>query len=144
MVSGKKDENDYCMRCGNCCRDMQWKKKYSFDDAFSLVSMPASKADVEEALTRKYREYIESKGLPVEKMHPPEWDRKNRKIQVKAKAGRCIHLDFTEDNKAICLNYHNRPNECRNYLCKKVKQKIMTEKELEKERAKSPAVEAQG
>ncbi len=118
------DKNKHCERCGNCCRGMVWKKRFSFEETFRIAGEKASRKEVEEKLMGFYREYIEKKGLPVEKEYQPEWDSKNRKIRVQAKVGRCRYLYFVEDDRSVCLNYKNRPKECKDYLCKKVKEKI--------------------
>jgi len=121
------DHNDKCRRCGNCCRGMIWMKSYSYDDAFSLVKKPASEIDVEIALAKKYISYLNSLGLPVEKIKKFEWNNKRKQIIVHAKVGQCAHLLFVND-KAVCRNYENRPKQCRNYLCKKIRKDILEER----------------
>jgi Fe-S-cluster containining protein len=126
-------DKNYCKRCGNCCKGMIWRKRFDIKEVFHIVKQPHTKKNIEESLVEYYKLYLWKKGLPVEKVLPIEWSKD--KIIVQVRAGRCKYLAFTTDNKAICLNYKNRPNECRNYLCKKVKEKVMMEKVKESERA---------
>lgn len=125
------DKNQFCTRCGNCCKGMRWKKKFSFSKAISIAGGARSREDIEKALKTHYKKYLRRIGLPVEKMLPAEWNRKKKEILVQASVGRCRHLVFVSDKKAACLNYENRPKECRDYVCKKVREKMMLEKAKE-------------
>lgn len=127
--------NEYCKRCGNCCRGMLWRKKFSFREAIGIAKGSYNKKEIEEALIKFYKKYLQERRLPIEEIKPVKWDKNKQKIIVEVNVGRCGHLSFTEDNKAICLNYENRPNECRDYLCKKARNQILIEKMEESERS---------
>lgn len=122
------EKNHYCRRCGNCCKGMRWKKKFSFKKAISLAGGAETKEEIETAVKTHYKKYLRQIGLPVQKIHPLEWDKKKKKILAQADAGRCKHLAFVEDDKSICLKYEERPKECKDYICKKARQKMMIEK----------------
>lgn len=121
------DKNLYCKRCGNCCKGMIWRKRFGFNDAYSIAGADAGKEQVSSSLKIYYKKYLRKRGLRVKEMLEPEWDTKNKVILAHAKVGQCRFLSFV-DNKAICLNYENRPDECRRYLCKKAKDQAMCAK----------------
>ncbi|MBD3248434.1 hypothetical protein GF336_00125 [Candidatus Woesearchaeota archaeon] len=128
------DKNRYCQRCGNCCRGMIWKKKFSFDRANEVAKGTKDKKQAEEKLIAYYKKHLIRTGLPIERVHPVNWDKRNKVVRVYISVGRCRHLSFTEDNKAICLNYKNRPSECRGYLCKKAKEKMKKDNTIRNEK----------
>ncbi len=115
---------------------MIWKKKFSFDRAEEIAKGAKDKKQAEEKLIIYYKNHLTDTGLPIEKVHPVNWDKRNKVVRIYISVGRCSYLSFTEDNKAICLNYNNRPSECRGYLCKKAKEKMRKEDAVKKEKIK--------
>ena len=128
-----KDKNRYCRRCGNCCRGMVWKKKYSFEEVAHIAMGAKPKQEVEKILIQKYKNYLKSKGMNMKKVFDTEWDKKNKTITVQVEVGECQHLSFTEDSVAVCKIYYNRPLECRQYLCKKIKENVILKRIKETE-----------
>jgi hypothetical protein len=129
------NKDSYCTRCGNCCKGLIWRRKYSFREAEKVSFGATKKEEIEKALASDYKKNLISKGQDVKKTDSIEWDYKNKVIGVCIEVGKCKHLSFLTDKKAICLNYENRPKECRDYLCKKARQKLMLEKIKESERS---------
>ena len=114
---------------------MIWRKQFSFRRALELTKGITNKKDVEKTLISYYKKHLHNIGVPVKEIYPLKWDKENKTVTIEAKVGKCKHLAVTDDNKAVCLNYKNRPNECRDYLCKKIREKILLEKVKENERS---------
>ncbi|HZX44055.1 MAG TPA: hypothetical protein VFF28_00055 [Candidatus Nanoarchaeia archaeon] len=108
-------DNKLCQRCGQCCNGLVWRKKRSYKNFPGL----GDRSNAEKEIIQTYRQYLDRIGIPVTKILPIEWDEKNKEVMIKAQAGTCRNLSFLPDGKALCLNYAERPNECRNFICKK-------------------------
>ena len=105
---------------------MDWKEKYSFN-LVKKITNATSKLTIEKDLINRFKKKLEAKGLPIKNTYKPEWDTKNKKVLIRIGVGRCKNLAFI-DNKAYCLIYEKRPKACRDYFCKKARNKILLEK----------------
>lgn len=123
-----KYKDSDCKRCGTCCREIIWRRKFSFEEISKILEKPATKKEIEAKVTEYQKNYMESYGLRPKKIFLPEWDKKNKKLIIQIRAGRCKHLLFAADKIAFCLNYKNRPKECRSFLCKKARNSILLKK----------------
>ena len=119
-----QDLNLHCKRCGNCCQGLVWMKRFGFTEAFNLTRGSKTKSKIEKSVVANYRKYLQKNGVPVKKLHDLLWDKNTKIITVQMETGRCKFLRFAKDNKAICTIYTKRPDECKTYLCRKVRNKI--------------------
>lgn len=99
-------------------------KRFGFTEAYKLTSGIKTKSKIEKSVVTDYKKYLHKNGVPVKKLHDLLWDKDTKTITVQMETGRCQYLRFAKDNKAICTIYAKRPDECRAYLCKKVRAKV--------------------
>lgn len=107
---------------------MVWRKKFSFDEVFEIAKERVKKKNIEKKLISYYKNYLNKKGLSVKRKYSIEWEQKNKRVIIQVGVGKCKHLSFIEDDKAICLNYKKRSEECRDFLCRKASNRMLRNK----------------
>ena len=125
---------NYCKRCGNCCQGYMWQKVFKIQEAYDLAKGNRDEKYIENILVMKFNDRLNNFGIPVKKEYPAKWIKNRGIIVIRVQTGKCNNLFFTEDDKAMCKIYENRPKECRDFLCKKANNEKILDKIKESEK----------
>ncbi len=103
---------------------MIWSKRFSYKYLSKNYGYIKSRKVVENKIALEYSKQLEDIGLSIKSVKSIEWDNKTKNIKINILIGRCKHLYFDQYNKAACSMYKHRPEDCRKYMCGKVRKKI--------------------